>query len=621
MTAGGLPPDDISEVDGSEGPDAPLSPGEMAFLAARYAVDRSAFTRYLLAEGIISKDKPAVDAALARHRALGLLRDPALRAYSLKALAGARGCEVNSERPFPATLWLGGASDVEGGRDFLKIKGGGTIAQFVDLLKERARQVAPKTVGWVLEPTTCPSGRRTNQATLAVHALFLDCDGTGEWHALLHALSDLGYCLVAYQSGGWSLTSPKWRIVLPLSRPFDTSTEAGQLAWKGFYGHARVAFGSVADLSGVGFDPATETPCNPWFLTEKRASGDPERVVFWRSGAALDATALMLALPPAPRVEVSPSVDRADIEPVSLDEAQVNALIDALVIATAHVPTGRRDLYLSLPGVLLDRGVAPDDVFAIIEAVSAGYPRPHADKHADNLHNARTTIAKWEARERVTRIGTLNAVAPLVAQTLDDLLPDRASKAIVDAVTEMLAAKQESLQDVFHRKLRGPAAAPPRSDSMSSSTPNSAASAVSTPAHRRGPLSELGREVAQISAQLKKTKKYKLEGVLIRCLVDGAPLPLSPLMSLDEMVCRCMRALGRNLTVARTWHEVLDFAGASLLSMDFTQSAPRVAAAERAFYEGQVKRKKSLKKKADAAAEFKRRENAFFSAPKGGAAR
>ena len=42
------------------------------------------------------------------------------------------------------------------------------------------------------------------------------------------------------------LSRPKWRVVLPLEQPYDTSTEDKQFAWKVIYTSARVVFGACA---------------------------------------------------------------------------------------------------------------------------------------------------------------------------------------------------------------------------------------------------------------------------------------------------------------------------------------------------------------------------------------
>jgi hypothetical protein len=465
---------------------------EIAFNIARSNIDRSAWKRWVKSQQVDTSDTVAIKAAFQRWLQLPLLHAPILRKIALQALGEARGRRTDGTEPFPATLWLGGAEDTWNGRAFL-----GTISGFVKLLHDRSGALAPKREGWVIEPTTNPEGRRTNEKTLAMHALFLDCDGTGNWDRLLATLEQLDYCFVAYQSGGWTPTTPKWRVVIPLHAPHDTRTPAGQDAWRAIYNHARVVFGACAELLNVGFDPATETPCCPWFLTEKRDANDPPRQVTWRIGHTLDLTALSIVLPEVPE-------EQRDVTAIStatqlvLDDERLNVIINKLAAATNSVPTGRRDLYLALPGALLDRGVPPDDVMAIVEAVSASYPRPHADKHADNLHSARTTIGKWEAKTPYTRIGTLNEVAPHVATALDSVLPDLVAKGIADSIEMQLAPMP-----------------PPIPNAIAPTQPQSVTSTSSR--RRRGRLTAIGRTVSPIVARLKASPKNKLAGVLVGC--------------------------------------------------------------------------------------------------------
>ena len=220
---------------------------EQAFLQARARTGRDAFTLFKKAENVDGHDAAAVAAAADRFRALPLLHDPALRNRCYEALSAATGSLRTGTEPFPATVWTHGAEHTHGGRPFL-----GSLRDFAErILPARAREIAPKRSGWVVEPTTNPAGRRTNEETQAVHALFLDCDNTGPWDPLLDVLDRLDYCYIAYQSGGWTPTTPKWRLVLPLQAPHITTTEAGRDTWRSIYAHARVVFGAVAQLRSV----------------------------------------------------------------------------------------------------------------------------------------------------------------------------------------------------------------------------------------------------------------------------------------------------------------------------------------------------------------------------------
>jgi len=559
-----------------------LSAGENSFLAAREATKRGCIERY-------RKEHPelAPDAFLT----LPLLLAPELRTLSWNVLTQARGPQICDNALFTATIWiehqtlingrpvlLKGAQATVGGIHFRR-----PLSDFVRLLHERTEIVSPKRMGWVIEPTTNIDGHRTNQSTTAMHALFLDCDGRGEWTTLLAGLADLNFCFVAYQSGGWTPTTPKWRVVLPLSAPFDTTTETLREAWKNAYHHARVVFGSIAYLSGEGFDSATDTPCCPWFLTEKRDPADPPRQIITRTtGHSLDLMSLIMALPAVEEeTTVGSTRTRAETSNGFSDE-RLDEIIVALAQVTNHIPSGRHDLYLALPGVLLDRGMNADDVLAVVDGVSASYPRKHPDKHKDNIHNAKTTIGRWQDGHNVTRIGTLNERWPEIAQALDRVFPDPTEASLRAATTAML---EETTQ-------------PPI-------TPSTTHGEAPTAKKKRRRLGDLGREVVPVIARLKEAKepKKRATAVLLRRILDGEPFKTAEGVSgdaakaqIDSCVNEAMLALGFNLPNA-TFVQVLDLAHLTLHSMDFTQSADRVAAAEQAFLKGQQQYRKWYKKK------------------------
>lgn len=536
--------------------------GETLFLTALAKTGRTGLTEYLKTQNVANED--AKRQATASYHTLPLLLDPALRSYTLSAFASARGRRIEASHLFPVSLWLGGVRDVEDGRNFL-----GSFGAFVRLLEERAQKLAPKSEGWVVEPTTNTNGHRTNASTKAMHALFLDVDGRGEWHPLLNALVSHGFAFIAYQSGGWSPTTPKWRVILPLTKSFDTSTEEKQAAWKQIYHRVRTVVGAVAQLNGEGFDPATDTPCCPWFLTEKRNAKDPERKIVWCTGHSFDLMSLVLALPPLEETIISHATPR-EIHELSLTDDKRDAIITSLSRATASIPSGRHELYLALPGVLLDRGISPDEVLEIIEAVSQNYPRSHPKHHADNMHNARTTVGRWKSGATVTRIGTLNERWPDIAQAIDRVLPDTLTSSLL-LNTEMFITQQSASSTVAGAPL------------------------PSLPPKRRRKLSPLAKELVPLVKQMEKSPNAmrRSGAILIRRIIDGDSFQSenSTVEQVDALVCAATKALGFALP-SNTWIEVLALAQETLLSMYFTQSVERVAKAEAAFLVGQKQRRK-----------------------------
>lgn len=477
---------------------------------------------------------------------------------SEKATSKTAGFTVGKNRElsgciFPITIWQFGATHVEGG-----VRQEHTLGSFTQLLLERACHLATKRQGWVVEPTTNLDGKRTNASTLAMHALFLDCDGTGPSGILQQNLVALGFGFVVYESGGSSPELPKWRIVLPLSEPFDVSSEQKRERWKQFYNNARVLFGALGRLHGVGFDPSTETPCHPWFLTERRdITHAPRQVWHWEGGALNLQAFLIYTANIDDEPETKPHhVHAAPISQELLDEIRLNSFIDALSKATSHIPNGRHDLYLCLPGVLLDRGMRPDVVLEVIEAVSSNYPRHHAELHKGNIHNAKTTITKWESGVAVTRIGTLNNRWPDVAKVVDDFFPNPQTVAFNKAVNMIFETQAKEHQ---HRQRLG------------------------NRHFKRHPLSQ---QLKPILTKLKKHKNKISIVSLLELLRDGLPFSGISQAEVDTCVQNAMNALGFYLPPDIDWATVLTFAGPSLSEMGIAQSVERVKVAEVAFYNG-----------------------------------
>ncbi len=397
----------------------------------------------VLARALATTDRKAV---AARKESSNPLHDPTLVCLARRSLGDALGPLRHGPEPFPMTVWKHGAEHV--GKKSPGVTYTGSIDTFVKILEQRAQIVAPKKSGWVVEPTTNRDGLRTNDSTLFMHAIFLDCDNTGTWERTLAALSGIGLAYIAYQSSGYQLDTPKWRVVLPLATPFSVLNDLERAAWKKLYHRVRVLVGALGELREEGFDPRTDAPSIPWFCTERRIDTDTPRQAVFRPGASLDVTALALSLPPVIDGEDEKkrkhNVSGIITERGPLDDAEIDEIVSALAKVTNSVPRGRRDIYLALPGVLLDRGVHPDDVMSICTEVSLAYPRKHADKHADNVHSCKTTITKFLAKDPTyTRIGTLQAACPEVAAVVDRFVPDLVQQGLRDSMVEGVAIHDE----------------------------------------------------------------------------------------------------------------------------------------------------------------------------------
>jgi hypothetical protein len=552
---------------------------EQAFITAHRATCRGAAERFRKAGGS--------DAA---YRSQPFLRHPLVRSLAEEAVSAALGRELSERDTFPAMLWCGGATDTEGGYRFT-----GTIGDFVRrVLVARSVEIAPKRCGWVSTPTSNRDGRRVNASTTAMHALNLDCDGRGEWETLRESLDRIGLYHIFYQSGGYSPDCPKWHVLLPLCAPFDTSCHDKIEAWKDAYEAARVAFGALAGLCGEGFDPSVETPCVPVFLTERRSDEAPPRVVLSGGRRALDLTKLAAILPrpdrKAARAAEATGAEFAAGDRSELGQTRLSEIASALIPVTNDVPSGRRELYLALPGVLLRRGLHPDDVLAVVAEVSRAYPRPDSEKHKDNLHNARTTIGRWERGEPFTQIGRLSDLWPAVARALDAVLPDPLDQAARDMIEELSGAPVKTT----------PSERP--EDLKTKARPRVVASATGTSKVGDGGGGIL-RKIADLGEKNKKSEfgRTALSGYLIERLAKGLPLVTeqdpSDLQdtSKEDIIDRTFRALGSGLPKSVPWQDVLKAATPSLLAFDphgFFQSKERVEKAMQSFLYGRGGREK-----------------------------
>jgi hypothetical protein len=348
-------------------------------------------------------------------------------------------------------------------------------------------------------------------------------------------------------------------------QPFDVSTPEKVEQWKTAYNCARVSFGALGGLLGEGFDPTVETPSVPVFLTEKRHAKDSPREVIFLQGAALDLNALVAHLPPTElRIEpgyLSPAGSSEPGEPLADDELE--RVTAGLCDPMSKILSSRRDLYMALPGALLDRGVASDDVLAIIEEISNRCPgdpsymaRDVAERHREHIHCARTTVARWERGEPVTRIGTLAEGWPEVANAIDDLLPDPALEAIRAITRRWQEARQTAGQG--------------------SSTVNGASVAIVAV-----DLHSLRKRLAELRNRRRRSPDVhkRIRGLMIEALLDGQDFVpyLSPgrpacgpdgePISRDRAVGMMGNAIAYKLTPGTPFEAVAEIARPSLHAM------------------------------------------------------
>lgn len=551
------------------------------FLQKRKLVERGACDRYAkegTTEELIASRKQ-------EWQQLPILLDPALRAYSQAALAQSCGRMVNLDDPFPAMIWYGGATDTTAGHRFL-----GNLEQFVRyVLIDRASAVAEKRRGWVVTPTTSTDGARTNNSTTAVHALNLDCDGGGTWDVLHKRLTELQVAHILYQSGGWTENTPKWHALLPLEEPFRTDSPEKAAEWRQVYLSARIVFGALAELPGDGFDATVDTPSIPIFITERRSSSDPERRVEFHGGRRLDLYRLIDLLPEVGGDQVQGSYGVAgrstDLDREPMTDDRLEHIIAGLCVPMGKILSGRRELYLALPGALLDRGLAPEDVLSVVEEISLRcpgdprYSKSEVDsKHREHVHCARTTVRKWEEGETYTRIGTIADRWPEVATTIDKVLPDLQAEALLAALRPKAPTSNQTVtQAEGSRKI----------------------------ASRRGRKHWLAKAMRPVADHLLACAdiRRKLPGWVLDCLIRGDSLGDSTVTSeaIDEWLHEAVITIGFHGSEEVEFHDILAFITDSMTSTDggriFTDEA-RIGKLEEAWKKGQRQRKKSIERKA-----------------------
>jgi len=259
-----------------------------AFARARFLSDRQAFNRFLREGRVDPTDKGAKEAARQAFGDLAPLRDPDVRALAVEALILARSMAPVST---VWTVWPSVYQTACGWRletDW---------ASFCRWHSDQATQMNVKGEGCAWAPVMSIDGHRNNASVTAVTQAVLDADGQGEWDILLAELDRLGLAFLAHQTGGWTPTAPKWRVILPLATPFPIASQADVDRWRSSYATVKTALGSIAWLGTVGFDPATDAPSHAWYPGYRRDVSAPVRTGQYRDGWTLDIEKLVGVLP------------------------------------------------------------------------------------------------------------------------------------------------------------------------------------------------------------------------------------------------------------------------------------------------------------------------------------
>jgi hypothetical protein len=216
---------------------------------------------------------------------------------------------------------------------------------------EHAGNIYTKGTGPQWSPCANVDGHRCIASTTAMYAVTCDCDGAGDWHDLLDWLDDSNVSHIAYRSPGHTDDTPKWRVIVPLTRPYLTQGDPrlGNERWKLLYDHLRRKLGQIAgfgfaevteDEGGEadGFDPATKDIARVFYLGHRRTPETPIREVrFGRGTLAIDGMAEMAEAEAA--------------EKINLDAIQVQRMAPALAWkrSSGEVEPGIRTFDLSAP--------------------------------------------------------------------------------------------------------------------------------------------------------------------------------------------------------------------------------------------------------------------------------
>lgn len=162
-----------------------------------------------------------------------------------------------------------------------------TLQAFGEQLRLQHTLTFEKGEGPAWNATTNTDGHRCNQSTVEVHGIVLDCDGAGDWDALLQEASAMGLDYVAHRSSGHTDALPKWRFFVPFSEPYPCADDGAKRVYRALYEQVRVKFGALAGLKNQGFDPACSSVSHQFYLGHRRpgmAEGTPDREVVVNQG-------------------------------------------------------------------------------------------------------------------------------------------------------------------------------------------------------------------------------------------------------------------------------------------------------------------------------------------------
>jgi hypothetical protein len=227
----------------------------------------------------------------AEFLAMRLLGDPRLIAFSEEAILSSTGPTPDN---FLVTFWPNLCSSWAAHEHTASWK------ELAEIHEEACTLIVPKHEGHVYSPVRNISGHRCNQDTTKIYVCVLDADDVGASDKILKWLRKSGLAYIIHESATHRDEQPKFRVLIPLVGPYKAGTEESRERWKGHYNCLRLLFGSIAGLSGHGFDPACEAIAQPYFFGTRPNKETPPRKVHWSTGRAIDLDALAKKLPYVP---------------------------------------------------------------------------------------------------------------------------------------------------------------------------------------------------------------------------------------------------------------------------------------------------------------------------------
>jgi hypothetical protein len=266
-----------------------------------------------------------------------------------------------------------------------------------------------------------------------------------------------------------------YRLVLRLAAPVVLRDAEDAAAWRRMYlgacAHLSRRYGIVADLQCCDWTHLYRLPrvVRDGRLASPEFIGAPQAIGAWSYAPPPEEAALDLA--EARRLATTSKVWRTKLRHLDpsaasaavsrqwrrgpgrhLGDADRDRIASTLAAPISAVADGRHPLYLALCGAILERGVPPDGLVALVQAVAerAGDDPERVRRRAAD---ARSTVERWKRGEPVAATGVLSRDWPEVARILDDLLPD-ATRGVARLRAELEAAGEERGDEVTAEQAR-----------------------------------------------------------------------------------------------------------------------------------------------------------------------